>query len=214
MGHAPVTIATNLNFSSLKNRIYMMNKTKHSNKHLLKFLLVLPTTALVMLAFRESDAVPLSGISANIHEEIFELHQVTYAIADPRIESIVHKEQDKSFLQAGKPFTITLIKRERDRLRSLLEQNGYDNITDHSISFLIDSSLVNNSFSVQVNIDLQKRAGVTMRNGRSDENVAPTVQHNRNHAMASMNNGLRPSASYRMYRQNVNTIHGGNFSMI
>jgi hypothetical protein len=43
-------------------------------------------------------------------------------------------------------------------VKSILEKNGYNNITNRSISFLIDSSSTNNSFSVQVIIDLDEKA--------------------------------------------------------
>jgi hypothetical protein len=43
-------------------------------------------------------------------------------------------------------------------LKMLLEKNGYGHITSHTITFLIDSSLTNNSFAVQINIDLQEKA--------------------------------------------------------
>ena len=56
IGHSPLSVATNLNFSSFKKRIYMMNKTKTSKRHLLKFLFVLPVIALVMFAFRDTDS--------------------------------------------------------------------------------------------------------------------------------------------------------------
>jgi beta-lactamase regulating signal transducer with metallopeptidase domain len=162
IGHSPLTLATNLNFSSLRQRIYMMNKARTSKMHLLKFLFALPVIALVMFAFRDTSLKtsienPASSFSK---EETFKLSQLTYSIPDPGVGSIVKKEQEKSLLQVGKPFTITLIKNERDRLKTLLEKNGYNNISDHSISFLIDSSLTNNSFSVQVNIDLVNRSSV------------------------------------------------------
>ena len=175
IGHSPLSVATNLNFSSLKKRIYMMNKTKTSKKHLLKFLFVLPVIALVMLAFRDTNYKTTTEKSMHTYssEEICRLNRLSYSIADPRIESIVKKEQDKSLLQVGKPFTISLIKDERDRLKTLLEKNGYSNINDHSISFLMDSSLTNNSFSVQVNIDLKTRSAISKNT--SNEKIDPAM---------------------------------------
>ena len=45
---------------------------------------------------------------------------------------------------------------EKARLKSLLEKNGYNNIDSHAITFMIDTTLGNNSFSIQVNINLAK----------------------------------------------------------
>ena len=160
MGHSPLTIASSLNFSSLKKRIYMMNKTKTPGTHLLKLLFMLPVIALLMLAFRDTGNKGSVGVSGKVvvTEESFNLSQLTYSIPDPWVAMIVKKEEEKSLLQVGKPFSITLIKNERDRLKILLEKNGYNNLNSHSITFLIDSSLTNNNFSVQVNIDMQAKA--------------------------------------------------------
>jgi len=48
------SIATNFNFSSLKKRIAMMNKTKSARVHLLRFLFLLPLLVVVLLAFRNA----------------------------------------------------------------------------------------------------------------------------------------------------------------
>ena len=63
----------------------------------------------------------------------------------------------KVLLQVGKPVTISLVMNEKDRLKSLLEKNGYNNIGNHAITFLIDTTQAKNSFAVQVNIDLQRK---------------------------------------------------------
>jgi len=207
IGHSPLSVATNLNFSSLKKRIYMMNKTKTSKKHLLKFLFVLPAIALVMLAFRDTNLKTASEKSKHnyLNEEIFRLNQLTYSIPDARIESIVKKEQDKSLLQVGKPFTITLIKDERDRLKTLLEKNGYHEINDHSISFLMDSSLTNNSFSVQVNIDLKTKPSVNNDKIPNKNSNAIENENNKAH-LTSLNNPFTKSQSYALEQRSNMTM--------
>lgn len=156
LGYAPLTISTGLNVSSLKQRIYMMNKNRTSNKHLLKFLLAVPLVVTMLIAFRNKTSNATANIKTDTQQETFKLGAVRYSVNDARIARIVQNEHTGSYLQVGKPFSIATIKNERDRLKSLLEKNGYNNITEHSISFLIDSSLTNNSFSIQVNIDLSK----------------------------------------------------------
>jgi beta-lactamase regulating signal transducer with metallopeptidase domain len=181
MGHSPLTIASNLNFPSIKKRIYMMNKTKTSKKHLLKLLFALPVIGFLMLAFRDTDSkkINVNENSTYTKEETFKLSELTYSIADPNVATIVKKEQDKSLLQVGYPFTITLIKNERDRLKSLLEKNGYHNVTNHSISFLIDSSLTNNSFSVQVNISPQIKTSSVNDALKKKSNTVTSYNNNR-----------------------------------
>lgn len=156
-GYSPLSIASSFKLSSLKQRIYMMNKTRTSQRHLLKLLFVLPLIAIMMLAFRDNDVHTVNTINYSGKEGQFMLTELSYNIPDANVDRIVKKAQDASLLQVGKPFTITTIKDERDRLKNLLEKNGYNNISSNAISFLIDSSLVNNSFSVQVNIDLQRK---------------------------------------------------------
>ena len=60
-------IATSFNFTSLKNRIAMMNKMRSAKLHIIKFIFVLPLLAVILLAFRyntnnrASDPVRISG---------------------------------------------------------------------------------------------------------------------------------------------------------
>lgn len=51
-GIAPFSIAPKFNFSSLKKRIVMMNKSKSANINVMRFLFVLPLLVVVLLAFR------------------------------------------------------------------------------------------------------------------------------------------------------------------
>lgn len=52
IGNHQYSIATPFNFSSLKKRIAMMNKTKSARRQLLRLLFLLPATAVLLLAFR------------------------------------------------------------------------------------------------------------------------------------------------------------------
>ncbi|HEU5167132.1 MAG TPA: M56 family metallopeptidase [Chitinophagaceae bacterium] len=52
IGNCQYSIATQFNFSSLKKRIVMMNKTKSAKRQLLRMLFLLPATAILLLAFR------------------------------------------------------------------------------------------------------------------------------------------------------------------
>lgn len=52
IGNSQFSIATQFNFSSLKKRIAMMNKTKSAKRQMLRMLFLLPATAVLLLAFR------------------------------------------------------------------------------------------------------------------------------------------------------------------
>jgi hypothetical protein len=80
-GNYSFSIASNFNFSSLKKRIVMMNKNKSANRHLVRFLFMLPLLAVVLLAFREvaargnyhiagsiTDTVPAAKSSQQVEE--------------------------------------------------------------------------------------------------------------------------------------------------
>jgi len=156
-GYSPSNIISSFNLSSLKQRIYMMNKTKTSQKHLLKLFFVLPLLIITMFAFRDNNATVLNATSTTVKEDTFMLSELTYNIPDKNINKIVKKARDKSLLQVGKQVTISLVINEKDRLRLLLEKNGYNNIGNHAITFLIDTTMAKNSFAVQVNVDLQRK---------------------------------------------------------
>jgi hypothetical protein len=54
IGNNQYSIATKFNFSSLKKRIAMMNKTKSARLQLGRFLFLVPVLAIILLAFRKS----------------------------------------------------------------------------------------------------------------------------------------------------------------
>lgn len=178
-GYSPLTIASSFKLSSLKQRIYMMNKTKTSQRHLLKLLFVLPIIAFMMVAFRNDAATHTMQTNINATEDTYMLSELRYNISDISIDQLVKGTQDKSLLQVGKPFTISIIKNERDRLKTLLEKNGYSNINSNAISFLIDSTLTNNKFAIQVNIDLKRRTVALKKSNKQTNNIiaASTKDH-------------------------------------
>lgn len=54
LGNNHFAIASPFNFSSLKRRIFMMNKIRTAKVHLLKFLFILPVLIILLLAFRSN----------------------------------------------------------------------------------------------------------------------------------------------------------------
>ncbi len=155
-GSLPCSIASSFKFSTLKSRIIMMNKKKTSAFHLLKFVLLVPIIALVLLAFRNRKEGYQAG-SANVKAtvgETYTLSTLTYSIPDEKVKSIVLNEKDKSLLKPGDILSLALIHDEKDRLKNLLEKNGYGNLKTNAIRFMIDTASVSNSFSVEIKISL------------------------------------------------------------
>ena len=170
-GYSPLQVVNSLKISSLKQRIFMMNKTRTSRKHLLKLLLALPIVAFMMLAFRNTNSTVITA-TPGMQDQSFILSELSYNIPDVKIDMLVKNADNNSFLQVGKPFSISIIKNERDRLKTLLEKNGYNNISNNAISFLIDSSSVNNKFAVQVNIDLERKKTTAYNSDKQIEHSA------------------------------------------
>jgi beta-lactamase regulating signal transducer with metallopeptidase domain len=156
-GYSPLNIASSFKLSSLKQRIFMMNKTRTSQKHLLKFLFVLPLIAVLLFAFR-NDNTHVNDATNNTHNRAFMLGELTYNIQDANINTLVKNAANESLLTVGKEFDLTTIMNEKDRLKSLLEKNGYANINSHAITFLIDSTFENNRCAIEINIDLNRKS--------------------------------------------------------
>lgn len=160
-GNTPYAIANNLNFSSLKTRITMMNKNKTSKAHLLKFLFVLPLACCILVAFRHGDAAAVKEkVKTAVlptGDETFTLGTLTYNISNTSVEALVKQEQPNSYLKPGSLLSLSSIKNEKTRLTNLLNANGYDTSGEHAIYFLIDTFSTNKSFSIQININVNKR---------------------------------------------------------
>jgi beta-lactamase regulating signal transducer with metallopeptidase domain len=151
-GAMPYSLANNLLFPSLKKRIQMMNRERTGKIHLLKFMCIIPLGCLLLFAF----SGPAPKRTAAASAEMFSLSSLSFYINDEDIASIVRSGQSSSFLKAGGPLSLSLISEEKLRLKNLLEKNGYKNISNHAITFVMDTSVASRSFSVQVTINLDK----------------------------------------------------------
>lgn len=98
------SIATNFNFSSLKKRIAMMNKTKTAKVHLIRFLFMLPLLLVILLAFRNSaqqqqqqpllnlatDTIPAAPIAPKLPDDVVTIDvnddQATVRLKNGQIE--------------------------------------------------------------------------------------------------------------------------------
>ena len=133
----------------------MMNKTKTPRLHLFKFVLLIPVIVFLLLAFRNGKEIQSSETEIKVPSaETFTLSALTYSIPNSKIKAIVFKEQDKCLLKSGELFNLAMLGNEKNRLKNLLEKNGYNNIKSSSITFLMDSSS-NKSFAVQININVE-----------------------------------------------------------
>lgn len=70
-GMSSFSVANNFNLSSLKKRIIMMNKKTSATVHLLRFVLIVPVLAVLLLAFRSVTHADLPSPSNLIAEKMF-----------------------------------------------------------------------------------------------------------------------------------------------
>lgn len=70
-GIASFSVANNFNLSSLKKRIIMMNKKTSASVHLLRFGLIVPVLAVLLLAFRSVTRIDLPSPSNLVSEKVF-----------------------------------------------------------------------------------------------------------------------------------------------
>lgn len=150
-----------------------MNKTKTGRLHLLRFALVVPLATLLLLAFRNKQEVyktapaPEKAIS-----KTYILSSLIYAVPDKKVEAEVIKDKENCLLKTGQALDLDMVFNEKTRLTNLLQKIGYTNVGPHAITFMIDTTLANNSFSIQVNInlirdDLSKSKEVSANNENS-----------------------------------------------
>ena len=142
-----------------------MNKTKTNPFHLLKFVLLVPMATILLLAFRNKQEVVARKPLENSTTKTYILSSLTYAIPDKKVEEVVKKEQDKCLFKRGQAMNLDLdlFLQEHDRLKKLLEKSGYSleksgytNRGNHGIIFMVDTTLGNNNFSVELNINLSR----------------------------------------------------------
>jgi len=122
IGDSQFCIATQFNFSSLKKRIAMMNKTKSAKRQLLRMLFLLPATAILLLAFRNklnessSDSakservynnLPVANIAIKQQEIISDTIPSDNPPKDYN-EFLKRNPQIKNIQWSGDPFSMTI----------------------------------------------------------------------------------------------------------
>lgn len=171
--HVPHALATNLLFPSLKKRIQMMNRERTKRFHLWKFICLVPVGCLLLVAF--------SGPAKMNHTsdaDDFNLSKLVIYTNDMNVSMIVKNNQDNSFLQTGKPLSLASIKKEKSRLKNLLAENGYSDIDNQAISFVMDS-LTSKNFSVAVLIKIDKPHKYTPGNTKTQSDTSLTYHPKR-----------------------------------
>lgn len=138
-------------FPSLKKRIEMMNRDRTAGVHLLKFAVALPLIVMLAVAFGQTSG---KHSIKKADGEPYNLSSLTYRINDARVEAIVKEDQRNCLLKPGAALSLGLMSKEKDRLRTLLEQHGYANLPGNAIRFTIDTTLSPQRFAVEIAIHI------------------------------------------------------------
>ncbi|GAB3273862.1 BamA/TamA family outer membrane protein [Larkinella harenae] len=98
-------------------------------------------------------------VTYRIQENIpFHLNQITYEIADPRVDSIVRPTLDRaSHLKTGERYDADKIEAERIRIEELLRNNGYYGFTRQYIPLPLDVDSVRSIDSNRRNLNMWVR---------------------------------------------------------
>lgn len=165
-GAIPHSLATNLLFPSLKERISMMNKDRSGKKQLLKYLCIIPLACLLVFAF----GTRTNSLHSGIDKDEFSLSSLSFYISDEQAARIIQQDQVNSLLKEGGAISLGLISEEKARLKALLERNGYDTSGGRTISFVMDTSLTSKSFTVKVVVDamVKQQKNINLDNSMMD----------------------------------------------
>jgi TonB-dependent SusC/RagA subfamily outer membrane receptor len=153
IGNNHYSIASNFNFSSLKNRIIMMNQIKSARVQAIRFLFILPLVAVLLLAFRkvnqkdhrkdfqqqllQYDTIPITEIASininkNGNEETITIvlkngTTDTYNLNDPKQKELFKKKYGKvENLAPNPPLSTAVIQSDEVESVDVSSANGKD----------------------------------------------------------------------------------------
>ena len=128
----------------------------------------------------------------------YDIREVSYDIADPRIDSLLRREDSPSLqIKPGEPFTVERLDTERKRITAFLMDRGFYRFNKDYIRFTVDSAQHSNEVDVTLHLapysannttqeSLHPQYIVRSVNFRSEERALP---------------GGAPSASLRLRRK-------------
>ena len=169
IGDNQYSIATQFNFSSLKKRIVMMNKTKSAKRQLGRFLFLFPVLAIILLSFRKSftdtsvvKMTTTTSVFADTIPDVKTLNSKGYYINikdDNGNCMVVVKDKDKKEV---KRILLTEWNEKADHYESL-----YGEILSPSTEIVEEKIKANNPAIKTVTVN-GNTATVTLKNGKTE----------------------------------------------
>lgn len=85
---------------------------------------------------------------ATVLENDYKLETVEYNVADSSIEDLLYTHKDKTKFKKGQSIKTSTFIKERERIVKLIRNNTNSDFSADNVSFVIDTTLSNNKFSV------------------------------------------------------------------
>lgn len=169
IGNNQYSIATQFNFSSLKKRIAMMNKTKSAKRQLGRFLFLFPVLAIILLSFRKS-FTDASVVKTNSSTPVF-----TDTIPDVKI--LNSKGYYIDIKDDNGNCTVVVRDKDKKEIKRLLltewnskddyYENLYGEILSPSAAIIEEKIKANNPGITTVTVK-GNTATVTLKNGKTE----------------------------------------------
>lgn len=82
----------------------------------------------------------------------YSLDHIVYNIADGQIRQILESEKAKTAFKPGQQLDGTIFEKERDRIESVVQRSMDPEFDKKRITFVVDTTLMDDRFSVIVNL--------------------------------------------------------------
>lgn len=115
-------------------------------------------------------------ISFKVKTEIpYRVRNYTYDIGNEQVASFVKRDSNNTLLKKGVLFDRSFLEKERQRIVTLLKQNGYYALSKEMISYVADTSL--NSHEVDITLQLFQNSGRNYNESVPNEQRQYTVKN-------------------------------------
>jgi beta-lactamase regulating signal transducer with metallopeptidase domain len=187
IGNNQYSIANQFNFSSLKKRIAMMNKTKSAKRQLIRLLFLLPATVVLLLAFRskrnaadKTDTADKKVTLAGLVVDAATLQPITGAniYCKEKNVSLFTDEKGYYLLQLSvenKPLQFTLLV-SKEGYQSFLQKENWGNFSEEYIFNRYSKSIEYFGLSKSMGGGFSSLGSVADINGLQYDNVAAKLE--------------------------------------
>jgi len=85
---------------------------------------------------------------ANVHENDYKLETVEYDATDSDIKDLLDNQMDKTKFKKGQSIKTATFIKERERIVKLIRENKNPEFSEDNVSFVIDTTVSKNKYSI------------------------------------------------------------------